>query len=132
MRILAFALIALAFPAAAGEREAGIQSIIRQQIAAFRANDLERAFSFASPDIRAMFGNAQNFGRMVQQGYPMVWRPDDVRMGELSEQAGRLVQAVILRDATGALFIADYEMIEVGGAWRIDGVRIRRFEEAGI
>ena len=56
-----------------------IQTVIENQIAAFKNDDFAQAFSYASPSIKSMFGTAENFGVMVQRGYPMVWRPADVQ-----------------------------------------------------
>ena len=53
--------------------------MISKQIEAFKADDFDTAFSFASPMIQRMFGSASTFGEMVQNGYPMVWRPAEVR-----------------------------------------------------
>ncbi|MEM8742001.1 MAG: DUF4864 domain-containing protein [Pseudomonadota bacterium] len=117
--------------AAAQDGDPAIEGVITRQIEAFLSEDVERAFTFASPMIQQMFVTPQRFGQMVRQGYPMVWRPSEVTMGELRVERGRPVQSVILRDAAGALFIADYEMIQIDGAWRINGVRIRRAPDAG-
>ena len=96
------ALIAavLALPAAA--QEAPIQDTIRSQIDAFQADDFARAFTFASPTIKGMFGTPENFGAMVKQGYPMVYRPADVQMMDLREVAGNLWQRVRITDQAGA------------------------------
>ena len=79
--VLALALFFLAAPASA--QEVPIQNTIRAQIEAFQADDFARAFTFASPNIHALFGTPQAFGKMVREGYPMVYRPTDVAMLEL-------------------------------------------------
>jgi hypothetical protein len=61
---------------------------------------------------------------MVQQGYPMVWRPKDVTFGELRELAGGLYQTVILKDAAGDFHYLAYRMDMIDGEWRISGVQI--------
>ena len=43
------------------------------------------AFDYASPTIRGIFGSPDRFGAMVQQGYPMVYRPSEVRYLERRE-----------------------------------------------
>lgn len=132
--LLLAALVALApaAPLRAGEgRAAEIEAVIGRQIAAFLAEDVETAFGFASPAIRALFGTPERFGRMVREGYPMVWRPAQVRFLDLREEAGRLRQRVMITDAEGRLHLLDYEMIELDGGWRINGVRILRAAGAG-
>ncbi|MCK0149625.1 DUF4864 domain-containing protein [Marivita sp. S6314] len=104
--------------------EPAIETTIQNQIDAFLKDDFETAFTFASPSIRNMFGSSDNFGRMVQQGYPMVWRPEDVVFGDLRAIAGGLYQMVIVKDADGALHYLDYRMQQIDGEWRIAGVQI--------
>ncbi|KMK66366.1 hypothetical protein IMCC21224_111216 [Puniceibacterium sp. IMCC21224] len=103
---------------------AEIQGTIRSQIDAFLADDLDRAFGYASPTIQGLFGSAGNFGKMVQQGYPMVWRPDDVRFGSLRQIEGNMWQQVIVRDGQGMTHVLDYQMVMQDGEWRIGGVQI--------
>ena len=71
---------------------ADVEATISKQIEALKADDFVRAFSFASPNIQALFQTPEIFGRMVTQGYPMVGRPADVQFLELREAAGKLWQ----------------------------------------
>jgi hypothetical protein len=109
-----------------------VQGVIADQIEAFEKGELERAFAHASPLIQGMFGTAENFGRMVEEGYPMVWRPAEVRFSGLAERGGRLVQTVLITDAAGRLYVADYEMLDLDGTWRINGVTLRAEAAAGV
>lgn len=119
-------------PARAQEADAEIQAVISKQIEAFKADDFATAFSFASPMIQRMFGSASTFGEMVQKGYPMVWRPAEVRFSALDIRAGRTVQSVVVTDATGAFHVLDYEMIAGDdGDWLVNGVVVRRPGDAG-
>ncbi|HKL06922.1 MAG TPA: DUF4864 domain-containing protein [Roseovarius sp.] len=106
--------------------EAAIRSVIEDQIEAFLSNDLSEAFTYASPMIQQLFGTPGRFGQMVREGYPMVWRPDEVTFLPMSDANGRSVQPVMLRDGAGALHILDYDMIQTDTGWKIDGVRLRR------
>ncbi|MBV7396073.1 DUF4864 domain-containing protein [Mameliella sediminis] len=101
-----------------------IQGIIQGQIDAFLQDDFATAFDFASPGIRNVFRTPENFGAMVRNGYPMVWRPSDVRFGTLRQLDGGLWQQVLIQDESGASFIVEYRMEQVGGDWRISGVRV--------
>lgn len=120
-------VVGLSLPARAQSDE--IVGVITSQIEAFQANDLDKAFSHASPTIKGMFGNSERFGVMVERGYPMVWRPADVKFGPLRIVNGRNVQIVFFTDQTGAIFEASYEMIETGQGWQINGVSLK---EAGV
>lgn len=120
----------LALPVAA--QEAPIQSTIQSQIEAFRADDFARAFTFASPTIKGMFGTPENFGAMVKQGYPMVYRPAEVQMLELREVAGNLWQRVRITDQAGAGWYLDYMMVETPEGWQINAVQILPAPDVGV
>ena len=120
----------LALPAAA--QEAPIQDTIQGQIDAFQADDFARAFSFASPTIKGMFGTPENFGMMVKQGYPMVYRPSDVEMQELREIAGNLWQRVRVVDQAGRAHLLDYMMIETPEGWQINAVQLLPAPDIGV
>ncbi|WP_374435659.1 DUF4864 domain-containing protein [Tabrizicola sp.] len=119
----------LALPAAA--QEAPIQETIRSQIDAFLDDDFARAFTFASPTIKGMFGTPENFGAMVKNGYPMVYRPADVQMMDLREVAGNLWQRVRITDQAGAGWYLDYMMVETAEGWQINAVQILPAPDVG-
>jgi hypothetical protein len=101
-----------------------IQTTIQNQFNAFLQDDVATAFTFASPTIKGMFGTAEQFGQMVQQGYPMVWRPADVKYLELRNVAGNLWQRVMVTDQAGRVHMLDYQMIETPEGWQINGVQL--------
>lgn len=111
---------------------AAIQETIRAQIEAFQADDWERAFTFASPNIQSIFRNPENFSRMVTNGFPMVWRPKTYDAGALTDTPAGLQQTMLFEDQQGRLFIADYTMQLVNGEWRINGVQIRPAPEQSV
>lgn len=106
--------------------EAGIEATITAQIDAFLNDDFAEAFSYASPNIQGMFGNSDRFGQMVRNGYPMVWRPGDVKYLELRDISGSLWQKVLIRDQQGGTHVLDYQMIQTSEGWKINGVQILR------
>lgn len=110
---------------------AAIEGVIRSQIDAFLQDDFATAFTYASPGIRRYFGSSQRFGVMVQQGYPMVWRPANVEFLDLREIDGRLWQMVMIEDADGQLHMLGYQMLQTDEAWKIDGVQILRAPQLG-
>ncbi|WP_116599487.1 DUF4864 domain-containing protein [Primorskyibacter marinus] len=128
MRSLIFGLVAavaLAGGVAAQDTpETGIKDVISSQLEAFRQDDFARAFSFASPSIQGMFGSPENFGGMVQNGYPMVWRPGRVDFLELRQIEGSLWQKVQIVDQSGRVHLLDYQMVEGRDGWRIGGVQM--------
>ena len=112
-------------------RNPAIEAVISQQIDAFKAGDVDTAFSFASPGIQGIFGSADNFGMMVQGGYPMVWRPGSVSFGALRMVSGGLWQTVIITDQAGAVHALEYQMDPDGAGWEIDGVMFQRAPQVG-
>jgi len=106
-------------------QETPMEQVIASQLDAFRADDFVTAFSFASPMIQNLFGSPANFGVMVKRGYPMVWRPSDVRYLGAQMRGGALWQDVMIRDLEGRVHIVEYEMIEGENGWKINGVRLR-------
>ena len=134
-RLLALLLVGLVailpLRAVAEEPADSIQTVISDQIAAFRASDVETAFGFAAPSIQRQFGDPENFGRMVRQGYPMVWRQRRFEMRQLVDTDFGPVQVVLFEDAAGVLHEAGYLMVEVDGVWRIAGVKLRRVPQVG-
>ncbi len=119
----------LALPAAA--QEAPIQETIQSQIEALQADDFARAFTYASPTIKGMFGTPENFGAMVKEGYPMVYRPADVQMQDLRDVAGNLWQRVRITDQAGAGWVLDYQMVETAEGWQINAVQIMPAPDVG-
>jgi len=112
-------------------RNPDIETTIQRQLDAFVADDVGTAFSFASPGIKGMFGTPERFGMMVQQGYPMVWRPGSVRYLDLRQVQGRLAQRVMITDMQGRLHLLEYQMIPAGDGWQINGVQVLQAPAAG-
>jgi hypothetical protein len=99
-----------------------IRGLILAQLAAFAADDAERAFSFASPLIQAHFATAAVFLDMVREYYPDVYRARGAAFGVLRGDGGHhAVQIVRLLDDAGGHSVACYELSREGGPWRING-----------
>jgi hypothetical protein len=130
MRALAIALTLLA--GAAQADESAIQGVIDRQLDAFRADDFATAFTFAAPTIQGMFGTPGNFGRMVMQGYPMVWRPATVEYLGAEPSARGWSQDVLVTDAAGRLHKLRYMMVETDAGWKIAGVQLLTAPEVGV
>ena len=99
-----------------------IQRVISEQLAALRAGEETKAFSFASPGIQNQFGDARAFMAMVQQSYlPLL----DARYSEFLEGAvidGVVVQPLRLIGRDNTVLVALYTMEkQKRGGWRISG-----------
>ena len=122
--------LAASMAGAAWAQGTEIEGVIGNQIDAFKADNFEQAFEFAAPNIRNIFRTPENFGRMVTQGYPMVWRPAEVTYLELREENGSYWQKVQIVDAQGRVHVLDYRMLDTDSGWKINGVQL--LESAGV
>lgn len=118
-------VLALAFHLAGPARAQtdAVRSVISAQIEALQRDDFATAFTFASPMIRGVFGTPERFGAMVRNGFPMVWRPAAVQYLEQSQRGGLTYQKVLIKDAAGAYFVLEYEMLATPDGWQINGVQ---------
>ncbi len=121
--------LALTGPAAA--QSDAIRSVIGAQLQAFQADNFAEAFRFAAPNIKGLFGTAENFGVMVREAYPMVWRPSEVQYLNLEERGGQQVQRVLVSDAAGVLYTLEYYMVETPEGWQIAAVSVLRAPQVG-
>ena len=125
------AAILIAGAGLAQDAQSAITATIQNQIDAFLTDDFETAFTFASPNIKRLFGTSERFGMMVRQGYPMVWRPGAVRYLDLDDKGGILFQKVLITDGQGVPHLLEYQMIETPDGWQINGVQILRAPQVG-
>ena len=104
---------------------AEIGRVIAAQIAAFRRDDADAAFAFATPGIQEKFGDSAHFLAAVKQAYPQVYRPRSFRFLDRGTEAGRVTQRVEIVGPDGRPVTAIYDMShEADGNWRIDGCRL--------
>lgn len=115
-------LVFQSIPAAAQQTE--IEGTISSQIEAFKSDDFDTAFTFASPNLQMMFQSPENFRRMVTESYPMVWRPAEVRYLDLREYGGSMFQKVQITDGKGFVHLLLYQMIQTDDGWRIASVQM--------
>ena len=108
-----------------------IERTIQNQFEAFLADDVDDAWTYASPNIQRLFQTPERFGRMVEEGYPMVWRPGEIDYLDLQTLGGLIVQRVQIIDGQGVAHVLGYQMIETEAGWQINGVRILRAPQVG-
>jgi len=123
-------VIGLAGPVAA-DPASDAETLVRGQIAAFSADDGERAFSFAAPEVQQKFGDAGRFMQMVRKSYPAVYRPQSLHFQPASFPEGEsgdvMLQGVEVTDAGGGYWMATYQIErQADGEWRIAGCALRR------
>jgi hypothetical protein len=125
MRYIASLFVFLLFclPVVAGEKE-DLRGTINSQFQAFLEGNVSRAFTYASPSIRSVFGTPENFGEMVQRDYPMVWRSAGVTFLEHKETPQGRTQDVQIIDTAGSLHYLRYFVIQTPSGWKISGVQV--------
>lgn len=131
MRQLFLILITTLFASTATAQDTP-QDTITAQLDAFNSRDIPGAFTYASPMIQGLFGSPENFGMMVQRGYPMVWDNADVRYGAARTLGDTVMQRVTIRDATGTLHALEYAMIQGPDGWLINGVTLLPPPDLGV
>jgi hypothetical protein len=103
-----------------------IRQTIEAQVDAFRRDDGDAAFDYASPAIQAMFGTSATFMAMVRQGYQPVYRPRSFDFREIVTLNGAPTQKVDVIGPDGRAVTAFYPMMRLpDGRWRIDGCYLR-------
>lgn len=118
------ALLSIGIAFSASAQQTDIQRTITSQLEAFKIDDFEQAFTYATPNLQRMFQTPQNFERMVTGGYPMVWRPAEVEYLDLEERGGDFWQKVQIVDQKGGQHLLLYRMQQTDAGWRIGGVQI--------
>jgi len=111
-----------------GQRDADVDDagrIVLQQLEAFRRDDFDTAFTFASRMIHDLFDRAR-FEAMVRGGYPEIARSVRATIdGSKRGDAGELYLFVRVHGENGHAVEAVYEMVSEGGRWRINSVVTR-------
>ncbi|PLK71191.1 DUF4864 domain-containing protein [Rhizobium sp. TH135] len=105
------------------------KDVIEQQITAFLNNDATTAYSFASPEIKSVFPNAERFFEMVKKSYAPVYRPGNYAFGrnQVSPDGTVAYQEVLISAPDGKDWAVYYELKrQRDGQFAINGVRMMR------
>jgi Domain of unknown function (DUF4864) len=98
---------------------------ILRQLEAFRRDDYDAAYAFASAEIRTLFDRGA-FERMVRRGYPEIAESVSARVADTQlAPDGHAYIRLKIRGANGQHVEAVYEMVHERGAWKINGVVAR-------
>ncbi|WP_370264181.1 DUF4864 domain-containing protein [Limnobacter sp.] len=96
------------------------RAVIEAQLAAFKANDGKKAFSYATPNIQTMFGDAATFMNMVREGYDVVYRPDAVRFVRFESDGANALHVLQMTDRHKTLWNVYYVLEKrAEGGWKI-------------
>jgi len=110
-----------------------IRATIGAQLEAFHSRDADRAFSYASPSIRAKFGTPARFFSMVRDHYPAVYAARNPEFLQLREIGGVWIQGVIISDRLGESWLAQYPMEQQpDGKWLINGCLVKALDDKNL
>jgi hypothetical protein len=127
---LVASLVLVSVPSAHAEDPvADAQAVISGQIDALIADDADRAYSYASPDIRSIYPDKDTFLTMVQKNYEPVYHAGNYAFGRSKlVGGGELVfQEVMISAKEGKDWTAIYEMrLMDDGSYKVNGVRMMR------
>ena len=102
--------------------EQAVQAVVQSQLAAFAKDDADKAFSYATPELRKNIGSSSAFMAMVKGSYPVVYRPASVVILKTEGSGNEVVQKVQMLDASGASWLALYSLQrQKDKTWRISG-----------
>jgi hypothetical protein len=114
-------VVAIAGPLSAQD-EKQIIGVVQAQLNAFAADDAEKAFSYAAPNIRALLGTAENFLEMVRSQYDVVVHPVSVVFLKPKGDGALSIIKVQLTDGDGDVWTATYTLQrQKNKQWRITG-----------
>jgi hypothetical protein len=101
---------------------ASIRAVISSQLDAFKRDDADAAFSFASPAIQKQFHTSGEFMQMVRTGYGAVYRSATVQFLEHFVLSGQPIQPLEIVMPDASVVVAFYIMErQPGGDWKIAG-----------
>ena len=105
--------------------EKAVLTVVQSQLAAFAKDDGEKAFSYATPELRKSFGTAATFMAMVKSGYPVVYRPASVVFLKPESANDEAVLRVQMQDSEGTAWLAVYSLQrQKDKSWRISGCAV--------
>ena len=97
-----------------------VKNTVQAQLDAFAKDDADLAFSYAAPNIRAMFETPQNFMAMVQHAYPVVYRPAKLLFLAAAGTEAAVALPVKMWDQKGQSWMATYKLEQQkDGRWLI-------------
>jgi len=101
--------------------KATIQSVITQQLAAFRAGDFKAAYVFADQGLKDVYP-VEAFEKMVRTGYPLIAKNVSGRCGLTFDNGDEAVVNVRVFGTGEEAVDFQYALRREGEAWRITGV----------
>ena len=108
-----------------------LTTVIDAQLAAFRANDYPKAYTFAAEGIQGMFSR-DRFEEMVKTAYPVIAHSAKSEYGLAFDTGEEAVVNVTVENADGQRAQYQYLLKKEDGAWKINGVAELRGENMSV
>jgi hypothetical protein len=97
-----------------------VVAAVSGQLAAFRAEDVSKAYDYAAAGMRAQT-SLRRFAAIVRENYPEIWANERAEFGLVRDDGTHATVLVHVASARGAATF-DYVLIRERGAWRIGSV----------
>jgi len=125
--LVAVALICLPLRTFAGDAVVAAPTVISAQIKAFLDGDVQAAYGFASPGIKAQFPDPERFFEMVKRSYTPVYKVGNFAFGrsKVVADGAHAFQEVLITGADGKDWAAVYDLErQSDGRYAINGVQL--------
>jgi hypothetical protein len=97
-----------------------VVAAVTGQLAAFRGDDLSKAYDYAAAGLRAQT-SLRRFAAIVRENYPEIWDNERAEFGLVRDDGTHATVLVHVASAQGGATF-DYVLIREQGAWRIGSV----------
>lgn len=91
------------------------------QLAAFRKNEVGRAFAYASTALQQQTP-IRRFAALVRDGYPEIWASARAEYGLVRDDGARATVTARVFVESGRSAVYDYVLVREDDVWRISGV----------
>ena len=108
-----------------------LTAVVDAQLAAFRANDYPKAYTFAAAAIQGMFSR-ERFEEMVRTAYPVIAHSAKAEYGLAFDTGEEAVVNVTVEGADGSRTSYQYLLKKEDGGWKINGVSELRSEGMSV
>jgi hypothetical protein len=130
MRALSFAIMLCLILGSKAQAEDPVhtaQTLIQGQIEAFLHNDAAAAYSFAAPDIKALFPDKDIFFAMVKKSYQPVYHPGNYAFGKSRaiDNGAVVYQEMLITGSDDKDWTAIYQILrQPDGSYKIGSVQV--------
>lgn len=111
------------------------RDVVEKQITAFLNDDVDTAYSFASPGIKKLFPEPKRFIDMVKRNYQPVYRPGNYAFGRSHSATGgkTIALELLITGPEGKDWRAIYILNrQDDGNYQISSVRLMKLESSAI